>query len=266
MKNLNFLLIATLGMVLISCGQTSSKNNDTVNEQKQSQTQIKENISQTEEQTENVANENLQDKFLITNNYVGYFKIGGSWQNSAKNDYNYKSVQGYGTCRDACCDGGYNLGKAITNDNNGQTIENPEITIGALRFGESESKTEHKNNPNVFYISSDNCSGWYLKDKISYLMIYSEAFKTKEGIGVGTTLEKLKEILGEVLINIGWLEEDANAIQVKINSYPSIEFILDVDDAIGGYEKLSTLGETARVSDFKKNTKIKRLIVQKTTN
>jgi hypothetical protein len=204
--------------------------------------------------------------YLIVNNSVGFFKLGETWQNFAKNHYYYKSVQGYGTCLDACCDGGYTLGKAITNGNYGQTIENPEITIGALRFGESESKTEHKNNANLFYISSDNCSGWYWKDKISYIMIYSEAFKTKEGVGVGTTLEKLKEILGEVVINIGWLEEDANAVQVKINSYPSIEFILDVDDAIGGYEKLSTLDGTATILDFKKNTKIKRLIVRKTTN
>lgn len=203
--------------------------------------------------------------YLITNNSVGFFKIGETWQNYAKNNYSYKFIQGYGICVDACCNGGYHLGKAITNGNNGQIIENPEITIGTMGFGESESKTEYKNNPNVFYISSDNCSGWYWKDKISYLIIYSEAFKTKEGIGVGTTLEKLKEILGEVIINIGWLEEDANAVQVKINSYPSIQFILDVDDAIGGYEKLSGLGETATISDFKKNTKIKRLIVSTET-
>lgn len=203
--------------------------------------------------------------YLITNNSVGFFKLGETWQNFAKNNYNYKFIQGYGICVDACCAGGYDLGKAITNGNNTQIIENPEITIGTLRFGESESKTEHKNNQNVFYNSSDNCSGWYWKDKIRYLMIYSDAFKTKEGIGVGTTLEKLNEILGEVVINIGWLEGDANAVQVKINSYPNIEFILDEDDAIGGYEKLSTLGETATISDFKKNTKIKRLIVGSAT-
>lgn len=203
--------------------------------------------------------------YLITNNSVGYFKIGASWQNFAKDNYNYESVQGFGNCRDACCDGGFTLGNNLVVNEYGW-VENPEITIGALHFGESESETEHKNNPNVFYVSSDNCSGWYWKNKISYLMIYSESFKTKEGIGVGTTLEKLEEIFGKVIINIGWLEEDANAIQIKVNSYPDIEFILDVDDAIGGYEKLSTLGENAIISDFKKNTKIKRLFINSKTN
>ena len=202
---------------------------------------------------------------MITNNYVGYFKIGGSWQNFAINDYNYKSVQGYGTDHDGCYDGGYDLGKAITYDNNGKRIKNLEITIGALPFYGDESKTEHKNNPNIFYISSDNCSGWYWKDKIRYLIIYSEKFKTKEGIGVGTTLEKLKEIFGKVEINIGWLEGEDNPIRVKVNSYPSIDFILDQDDAIG-IDLYYATGTTARVSDFKKDTKIKKLIVEKTTN
>jgi hypothetical protein len=102
MKKFNFLLISTTLILATSCEQ-SSKDDETVNEQ----TQAKENISQIEEQSGNVAEENLEDKFLITNNSVGYFKIGGSWQNSAKNDYNYKYVQGYGTCTDACCDGGF---------------------------------------------------------------------------------------------------------------------------------------------------------------
>jgi hypothetical protein len=203
--------------------------------------------------------------YLITNNSVGYFKIGASWQSFAKDNYNYESVQGFGNCTDACCDGGFTLGNNLVINEYGW-VENPEITIGALQFGKSESETEYKNNPNVFYVSSDNCSGWYWKNKISYLKVYSESFKTKEGIGVGTTLEKLEEILGKVVINIGWLEEDANAIQIKVKSYPDIEFILDVDDAIGGYEKLSSLeGQTVTISDFKTQTKIKRLIISETT-
>jgi len=271
MKNSNFLLITTLGMVLISCGQTSSKNNDLVNEEKKSQTQTNENISQNEGHTENVSNENLENKFLITNNSIGYFKIGGTWHNYAKNDYNYKSFQGYGTCIDACCDGGFHLGNNLIVNKYGQG-KNSELTIGSLLFKVDESfndeneRNKYKNNKDVFYVSSDNCSGWYWKDKIGYLVTYSDAFKTKEGIGVGTSLEKVKEILGKVVINIGWIEEDANAIQITFNSYPNIKFILDEDDAIGGYEKLSALGGTAMISDFKKNTKIKRLIVQKTAN
>lgn len=204
--------------------------------------------------------------YLVTNNSVGFFKLNESWQDIAKENYSYRFIEGYGSCVDACCNGGYSLGKTITNGDYGQVIANPEITIGTVQFGESESITEHKNNPNVFYVSSDNCNGWFWKDKISFMVIHSEAFKTIEGIGVGTTLEQLQEILGEVVINIGWLEEDANAVQVIVNSYPSIEFILDVDDAVGGYESLSNLsyGATAGITDFKKNTRIRNLIIHST--
>ncbi len=98
------------------------------------------------------------------------------------------------------------------------------------------------------------------------MVIYSETYKTKEGIGVGTTLEELKEIHGSIEIKIGWLEEDVNAVQVSVSSYPDIIFILDVDDAIGGYDKLSTLKDSPIFSDFKRNTKIKRLIINSKTD
>lgn len=204
--------------------------------------------------------------YLITNNSVGYFKIGYSWQNFAKNSYDYKSVQGFGTCIDACCDGGFNLGKLNSNGNYGQKIENPEITIGALDFGKSESKTQHKSNPNVFYISSANCSGWYWKDKISYIVTYSEAFKTKEGIGVGSPLEELQEKLGKLQFYVGWIEEQENPLQIRIKSYPNIQFILDIDDYKGNWEDISLKGDDnfITISDFKKNTKIKRIIVHQT--
>lgn len=259
-KRIELLLIATLGLVLLSCAKNTPKNIDFVCEQNQSQTH-------SETQTEIIPSDNIDDKYLITNNSVGYFKIGGSWQNFAKNDYKYKYVQGYGTCTDACCDGGFDLGGVISNDNYGLKIESPEITIGCLPLNESDSIYGHNSNPSVFYISSDNCNGWYWKDKISYFVIYSEAFKTKEGIGVGTTLEKIQEIFGKVVIFIGWLEEDANAIQIEVNSYPNLALILDVDDAIGGYEKLSSHeNQYLSITNFRKNTKIKRLIIHMTTN
>lgn len=205
-------------------------------------------------------------EYLITDNASGMFTIGGPWQSLAKNDYHYKSVQGYGTCVDACCDGGFVLGKTMINTEFGYEIERPDVTIGALGFSTSVSKTQFKTNPNVFYISSDNCSGWYWKDKISYLVVYSEAFKTKEGVGVGTTLEKLQELLGKVVISISWIEEDINAIQLKVSAYPNIDFILDSEDAVGDFVKQNSLGEQkATVSDFKKDAKIKRIIIRSNT-
>lgn len=201
--------------------------------------------------------------FLITNNSVGYFKIGDAWQNFAKSSYDYKSIQGYGSCTDACCDGGFNLGKVINSGNNGQTIKNPEITIGASVFGKSESKTEHKSNPNVFFVSSDNCSGWYWKDKISYIVAYSEAFKTKEGIGVGSTLEEVQEKFGKLKFYVGWMAEEENPLHFTIKSYPNLQFILDVSDYKGNLEDVNLTADnnSITISDFNKNTKIKQIKV-----
>src|SRR5690554_5514406 len=116
MKNFSFLLTSIFGIVLLlGCG----KNNGQI---------------QIEEQTEI----NLEDKYLITTNSVGYFKIGGSWLNFAKNDYNYKSFQYYGSCVDGCCGGGFLLGDKIIEVYEGTTIENLQITIGAMVFDRAE--------------------------------------------------------------------------------------------------------------------------------
>lgn len=212
----------------------------------------------------------IEEKFLITNNSAGYFTLDGSWQSYARDDYNYQYVQGYGNCVDAACDGGFDLGDNIVNSEYGPKIENPKLTIGATLFEASEinnleiDSVKYSENPNVFFVSSDNSYGWYWKDKISYIIINSDNFKTKEGIGVGTMLEKVKEKFDIISINVGWVEEDNNAIQFKIDAYPNIEFILDGDDAIGGYNFLSShVGQTVSVSDFKENTKIKRITISK---
>lgn len=266
-----YLLITTLSIIFISCGQNSTTNKDNLNKETHPPTQIDKDTSFVEVQTDETKNEEVEAKYLITNNSVGNIKIGGPWQKSVKLDYDYEVHQGFGSCGDGCCDGGFGLGKKLIVTDWGW-VENPEIIIGALLFEDAElfddekNKNKYKNNKNVFYSSSDNCSGWYWKDKVNYVLIFSEVFKTKEGIGVGTTLEKMKETFGNVVINVGWIEEDPNAIRVKVNSYPNIKFIIDVDDAVGGYENFNPEGESAKISDFKKNTKIRRIIVSKHTN
>lgn len=59
-------------------------------------------------------------------------------------------------------------------------------------FDNSSSKNKHKSNPDVFYSFSDNCTAWYWKDKVDYIAVHSELFKTKEGIGVGSPLEEVR--------------------------------------------------------------------------
>jgi hypothetical protein len=254
MKNSKLSLAAVVSMLLTNCGQNS-------------QTQTTANITLNAEQTENVLHKNLEEKFLITNTYVGYFRPGNSWQNISINDYNYEYIQSYGSCQDGCCDGGFSLGNKLVENEYG-FVTNPAVTIGAAPYAESEfieddyeRKNAHKNNKDVFYIDGSNCSGWYWKDKIRYLVIYSGAFKTKEGIGVGSTLEEIKEKFGKLQFYVGWIEEDENALRVLIKSYPKISFILKVDDYKGDWEKISNIGEenSLSISDFRENTKIDRL-------
>ena len=82
---------------------------------------------------------------------------------------------------------------------------------------------------------------------------------------MSTTLEDVQKKLGKLVFNIGWIEEDENAVQINTSSYHNIGFVLDADDYIGGWEELSNfMGEenTLTISDFKDNTKIKRIIVR----
>lgn len=299
-KKIIFILISTFGLfLLLSCGQKNSNNNSE---------EILEEV-EIEKQVENIVDE----KFLITRNSVGYFKIGNSWQDVAK-IYNYKSKQSYGSCVDACCDGGFLLENKITigamlfdqaedYEGNKYTSNPNDIPEGATKNiyemifvykvngEEKEFSTEDLSNvpegaefierkdkliewiyptlnKDVFYPAfSDynrNCGGsWYWRDKIGYIVVHSDLFKTKEGIGVGTTLEEVQKKNGNLHFYVGWIEEDENALKIILKSYPNIEFVLDVDDYKGNCEEISLLRDenSLTISDFKRNSKIKHLIV-----
>lgn len=203
----------------------------------------------------------ISTKYLITANAVGYFKIGKPWQSTATKEYGYDYIQGYGICVDACCDGGYVLG--LKRDDAGEFIEDGLLTIGCAEYDDDESETKHHSNPNVFYATSDNCKAWYWKDKISYIFLYSDLYKTKEGIGVGTTLEEIQQKFGKLQFHIGWIEENPNAMQVRIPAYPTIQFILDAEDYKGDWEQISLVRDKNEltIADFNDGTKIDRILV-----
>ena len=249
MKTISSLLMTVFVLAILSCS---------TNEQKKEEKE--EQPSATTDG--NTVNKESREKYLITDSSAGEFKIGSAWQSVAQNTYSYKFVQGYGSCVDACCSGGFDLGTAVTKIESKEMIDSPAITITASAFGTNDSKDAYKTNPNVFYVTTDNCSGWYLKDKIEGITVYPPAFQTKEGIGVNTTLEKIKELTGDVVIKLGWLEEDVNAIYVVLKEYPTIKFVLNIEDAVGGYDQLSKLQGVATIADFKQNTQIKWIVLQ----
>lgn len=261
MKNLNLLLIGALGILLLGCGQNSAKNNEINNDN--NKFLIESGRQESENNIGSIITEFSDEKTLITNNSVGYLKIGAAWQNSAKNDYNYNINQSYGSCIDGCCDGGFLLEKndQDLSETAGDAIQ---LTIGAMDFDYNDSQDAHSGNSDVFYISSDNCKGWYWKDKINYIVIYSDLFKMKEDIGVGTTLEKVQEKFGKLIFDIGWIEEDVNALKIVLDPYPNISLILDINDFKDNWEIISAKGKENKltISDFNKNTTIKRIIIQ----
>jgi hypothetical protein len=210
--------------------------------------------------------DSFDDKqYLITNTHVGYFKIGGKWREIAEKDYNFNFIQGYGTCIDGGCDGGFDLGQNLEL-NSHNFVSNQAITVGAKRYKNFQTvadSNKYKNKDDVFFISSNNSSGFYFKDAVHYMIVYSDAFKTKEHIGVGTTLEVMEQKFGKLNFNIGWIEEDWNAVSFSVKGYPNISFILNPEDFKENWEKYNLLQDANNLtlSEFKKNTTIKRLIV-----
>lgn len=215
--------------------------------------------------------EQKEEKYLVTNNSVGLFKIGGTCLDIAKNDYNYDFIQRDGDLfNDACNNIGYDLGYNIVNDENGPKIKYPKITISGMLYEFAEdynhkiNSKKYENNPNLVYDSTSIYSnGWYWKDKIGSIIVLSHVFKTKEGIGVGTNINKVKELFGDFSIYSSW--HIGNVFHFKIEAYPNLVFDIDGDDAIRGYEFYNQNGSpidpSLSVSDFKENAKIKRILI-----
>jgi hypothetical protein len=251
MKMTNFSSFLVVGLILFGCRMNSKKLEDGASLTKNKITAKDETIKQ------------INDQYLISGSKVGLFSIGNSWQQISREVYQFEFVQGYGNCHDACCDGGFNLGREIINSEYGMEVSPLILTIGAMEFDQNESENIHIDNPEVFYSSSPNCSGWFWKDKIAYVIIHSDLFKTKDGIGVGTSLLHLEKEFGKLQFDIGWIEEDANSIKVKIEKYPNLAFVLDVEDFNGDWEVISFSGfdNSVSTSDFKPETKVKRIFV-----
>lgn len=124
----------------------------------------------------------------------------------------------------------------------------------------------------IYLIRCENSSSWYRKDSIENIVIYSDLFKTAEGIGVGVTFEELRKACGDLYLHIGWIESEER-VEVWTVKYPMIRFIFKEEDVInfapGKREDESGLdyidGWTgSRKEDgsgFKPNSKIWRIII-----
>ncbi len=172
--------------------------------------------------------------------------------------YGFDMVQGFGHCVDACCDGGFLLYKKGDR-------ERPLLTIGATPFDVEADEGKYARRKDLFYVNSDNCSGWYKTDDAAYFEVYSSEFRTPENIGVGSSLSEASRAYGTLFFHVGWIEEDANALYFTVSSFEDYRFVLDVEDYLGHWEEISMAGDQhhLKVSDFKKNATVQRILVGK---
>jgi hypothetical protein len=190
--------------------------------------------------------ENIKNatNYLITNNSVGQFKINDPWRNIANNVYKFKFSES-SAGGEGCYYPAYNLGKNV-NEN-----DNVEISISSTLFESNEDPNIYKTN-NSLVFSESNCSGWYWNDKIGHITLYSNAFKTKEGIGVGSVLEDFVKKYNNYQIEL--IPEYAEFF-IKTPSYPNLYFYIERGSLKDGIE------EVTDINSFVKNTKISRIFI-----
>jgi hypothetical protein len=213
-------------------------------------------VAPTEVVSSEVSNPKMINKdFIIQSKRVGRFLLDKPWRATAAS-YGFDYTQGFGECIDACCNGGFHLFKK----------GNPDhvwLTVGAMPFDLEADESRYAKRKDVFFVTSDNCSGWYKGDHVFNFQLYDKAFQTIEGVGVGTSLAECERIFGTLDFQVGWIEEDANALFFMVDLYEGVGFILDAEDYKEGWEALSYREEKGplKVSDFKSTTVIQRIVI-----
>lgn len=99
MKIINFSPFLVVGYILFGSGMNSRKLEEGGSLTKTEIAAMDETIQQT------------TDQYLIPDSLVGLFSFGNSWQQIAKEVYQFEYIQGYGNCMDACCEGNFILGQ-----------------------------------------------------------------------------------------------------------------------------------------------------------
>lgn len=183
-----------------------------------------------------------RDKYLITNNSAGYFRIDGTVKDVNDEHYKYKYHIGGINMVDAAVIAGTFLDENY--DENDDEIdgcsmpvpdENAIIAFKSKYFAyydENDPKnSEYEQDSTIYLIRCENSSSWYRKDSIKNIVIYSDLFKTAEGIGVGITFEELRKAYGKLYLHIGWIESEER-VEVWTVKYPMIRFIFKEEDVI----------------------------------
>ena len=184
-----------------------------------------------------------KSKYLITNNSAGYFKMNGTVKDINDKYYKLKYYVGSINMVDAANVAGCFLDK-IEADNKSDEIDgcsmpyaddNTIIAFGGKYFmpyeEDNPKNKEYEKDNSIYLILCENTSSWHRKDSIDNIVIRSDKFKTKEGIGVGSTFEELQNTYGDLYLHIGWIE-DEERVEVRTAKYPMVRFIFQEEDVL----------------------------------
>lgn len=211
---------------MLSCNSNGTTSQENQNENVVEQQLVEQQVIESEPQKE----EAIDSKFLITNTSIGLFGRNSNWKETYQT-YGYSKVNGE-ECVDACC-----IGTTILWKSN-ESMENPSVVLYNEYFDDNDVPESVKmdydvysvmyaSRDDLFFVASDNCSSWYYKNIITDCAVYSSDFKTQENIGVGSSVEEFLKAFDKVYITIGWIEEDADAIQLSVDKYPDLVFIVN---------------------------------------
>lgn len=213
---------------MFSCNQndepSQEKQTNIVTEQQDTEQIIVEATPLEKKTTDNI--------YLITNTSIGLFSIKTDWKTACqKYDYNKTNSE---ECVDACCEGTTILWEPnISMDKPSIVLYNKYVDDKKIpehiKMDCREYSKVHGTRKDLFFVCSDNCPSWYYKDSITGLAVYSPNFKTKENIGVGSKLEDFLKAFNTVYLTVGWIEEDADAIQLSVDEYPNLIFVVNSD-------------------------------------
>lgn len=90
---------------------------------------------------------------------------------------------------------------------------------------------------------------------IGEIMVLSPLFKTKEGVGIGTTIKHFVDIFPKYKL---WYTYVSNRYVLE-NQQMSIQFLLKEQDFIGDLETVKSVKTKLNPKDFKENTQIYKI-------
>lgn len=159
--------------------------------------------------------------FLITKYSAGFFTLGDTIGNLIQY-YEWKEEE-----MEYYCDGCL-IPYRYVKSNTGEVIELSYAFAGGK--GIEDEELYKSDTINYMYVESDNCGGYYNRNKIESMAILSDKFRTKEGIGVGSTFSELETTYTTTDATCYENVDGMIFTTVSVNEYPNMTFYFSNND------------------------------------